>query len=117
MWNLRMKFMEQAKKYFGIPYAKKYFQEGTPEYNSPIFLDCCGLVRRVMRDLEKEFGFRIGGGNQAYMFDTLPKTIHDIKDVKPGDLVFISGIYYNPKSKISLLIRCFDIKQKFYRFK
>ena len=51
-----------------------------------------------MRDLEKDFGFRLGGGNQAYMFDTLPKTIHDIKDVKPGDLVFISGIYYNPKS-------------------
>lgn len=70
-----------------------------PEYNSSIFLDCCGLVRRVMRDLEKDFGFRIGGGNQAYMFDTLPKIIHDLKDVKPGDLVFISGIYNNPNSK------------------
>jgi hypothetical protein len=51
-----------------------------------------------MRDLEQDFCFRIGGGNQSYMFDTLPKTI-DLKDVKPGDLVFISGIYYNPKSK------------------
>ena len=95
--------MEHAKKYFGIPYAKKYFPEGTPEHSSPLFLDCCGLVRRVMRDLEKEFGFRIGGGNQAYMFDTLPKTIHDIKSVKPGDLVFISGIYYNPKSKVQYI--------------
>ena len=25
MWNLRMRFLEQAKKYFGIPYAKKYW--------------------------------------------------------------------------------------------
>ena len=29
MWNLRMKFVEQAKKYFGVPYARKYWtQEG-----------------------------------------------------------------------------------------
>ena len=52
-----------------------------------------------MRDLEYDFGFRIGGGNQAYMFDTLPKTIENLDDVKPGDLVFIRAIYYNPKSK------------------
>jgi hypothetical protein len=25
MWNLRMKFIEQARKYFGVPYAKKNF--------------------------------------------------------------------------------------------
>ncbi len=25
MWNLRMKFVEQAKKYFGVPYAKRYW--------------------------------------------------------------------------------------------
>jgi hypothetical protein len=25
MWLLRMKFVEQAKKYFGVPYAKKNF--------------------------------------------------------------------------------------------
>ena len=68
MWNLRMKFIQQAEKYFGVPYAKKYFEPGSklylkkyyfnntvilnliylkaPEYNSNIFLDCCGLVRR-----------------------------------------------------------------------
>ena len=27
MWNLRMRFLEQAKKYFGIPYAKKYWNK------------------------------------------------------------------------------------------
>lgn len=68
------------------------------EYHSDIFLDCCGLVRRVMRDLENDFGFRIGPGNQGYMFDTLPRTVNRLEDVKPGDLVFISAIYYNPKS-------------------
>lgn len=25
MWVLRMKFLEQCKKYFGVPYAKKYW--------------------------------------------------------------------------------------------
>ena len=39
----------------------------------------------------KNKGFRIGQGNQAYMFDTLPKTIEKIEDVKPGDLVFYRG--------------------------
>lgn len=51
-----------------------------------------------MRDLEDDFGFRIGPGNQAYMFDTLPKSIDRLEDVKPGDLVFMSGIYFNPNS-------------------
>lgn len=52
-----------------------------------------------MRDLEDDFGFRIGSGNQAYMFDTLPKSLDKISDVKPGDLVFMSGIYYSDKSE------------------
>ena len=55
-----------------------------------------------MRNLENDFGFRIGPGNQAYMFDTLPINIENLKDVKPGDLVFIQAIYYNPKSKLIL---------------
>lgn len=51
-----------------------------------------------MRDLQEDFGFRIGPGNQSYMFDTLPKVIENLNDVKPGDLIFISAIYFNPKS-------------------
>lgn len=31
MWNLRMKFLNQAKKYFGVPYAKKYFKPGSKD--------------------------------------------------------------------------------------
>ena len=38
-----------------------------PTYHSSLFLDCCGLVRQVLRDLKEEFGFAIGRWNQAYM--------------------------------------------------
>lgn len=99
MHNLRMRFVEQCKKYFGIPYAKKYQEPGTDEYNSPLFLDCCGLVRKALRDLKEDFGFEVGPWNQAYMFDTLPLDVKRMEDLKPGDLVFVSGIYHNPKSK------------------
>ena len=37
-----------------------------PTYHSKLFLDCCGLVRRALRDLKDEFSFTIGPGNQAY---------------------------------------------------
>jgi len=52
-----------------------------------------------MYDLAKDFGFIIGPWNQSYMYDTLPKTITHLSDVKPGDLVFISATYYNTKSE------------------
>ena len=65
------------------------------EYNSKMFLDCCGLVRQVVRDLASDFGFVIGPWNQAYMFDTLPKDVKE-EDMKQGDLVFMSGTYVNP---------------------
>ena len=32
-------------------------------------------------------------------FDTLPINVEKIEDMKPGDLVFISGTYFNPKCK------------------
>ena len=37
------------------------------EFNAPFFLDCCGLIRKVLRDLKEDFGFEIGPWNQAYM--------------------------------------------------
>ena len=43
--RLREKFLELAKKYFGVPYAKRYWNPGEPLYDAPIFLDCCALVR------------------------------------------------------------------------
>ena len=93
-----------------------------PEYSSKLFLDCCGLIRRVMRDLEEDFGFRIGNGNQAYMFDTLPNKIENLDDVRPGDLVFITAVYYSPKSmleqneKFSSLSLLFSLLNPFVSF-
>ena len=54
-----------------------------------------------MKDLREDFGFDIGPWNQAYMFDTLPKKLSEEK-MKPGDLVFIQGVYFNEKSKYHL---------------
>ncbi|XP_053136896.1 inactive polyglycylase TTLL10 isoform X2 [Hemicordylus capensis] len=98
-WQLRMKFLEQAKSYIGIPYAKKYHEPGTPEYESPLFLDCCGLIRRVLQDLSDDFGFSVGLGNQAYLYDTLPVSIPSEEHLKPGDLIFISGTYFDTQRK------------------
>ncbi|XP_071498782.1 uncharacterized protein [Diadema antillarum] len=98
MWALRMKFLEQAKKYMGVPYAKRYHAPGSPMYDAPLFLDCCGLVRRCLLDLKEDFGFRVGSWNQAYHYDTLPITLTE-DQMKPGDLVFISGTYFNEKSR------------------
>ncbi|XP_071110412.1 uncharacterized protein [Haliotis cracherodii] len=95
---LRRKFIDTSKKYFGVPYARKYWSKEAPEYQSPMFLDCCGLVRQVLRDMRKDLGFKIGPWNQAYMYDTLPINLKE-EQMKPGDLVFMSGIYTNPKSK------------------
>lgn len=81
------------------------------EYSSKLFLDCCGLVRQVVRDLAKDFGFVIGPWNQAYMFDTLPHIIESEKDMKPGDLVFMSGTYVNPKCKYVHPLRPHDDRQ------
>ncbi|EGD83591.1 hypothetical protein PTSG_04199 [Salpingoeca rosetta] len=97
--QLRHKFLQQVLKYQGVPYHKKYHQDPQSEhYNAPLYLDCCGLVRRAQRDLERQFGFRLGRWNQAYQFDTLPIELTK-EEMKPGDLVFISGTYFNPKSK------------------
>jgi len=73
--NLRKKFVETAKKYYGVPYKRKYHEEGTELYSSPLFLDCCALVRQVVYDLREEFGFQLGRWNQAYQFDTLPNEV------------------------------------------
>ncbi|ETE72194.1 Protein polyglycylase TTLL10, partial [Ophiophagus hannah] len=98
-WQLRMKFLQQAQSYVGTPYAKKYHQPGSPEYESPLFLDCCGFVRRAMRDLADDFGFYMGSGNQAYQYDTLPVTLPSEDHLQPGDLIFISGVYFDPQRK------------------
>lgn len=42
-----------------------------PFHDAPLYLDCCGLVRRVLRDLKDDFGFEVGRWNQAYQVRSL----------------------------------------------
>ena len=37
-----------------------------------------------------------------FQYDTLPVDIEKPEDMKPGDLVFVSGMYHNPKCKFKL---------------
>mmetsp|Transcript_21428 Transcript_21428/g.31037 ORF Transcript_21428/g.31037 Transcript_21428/m.31037 type:complete len:826 (-) Transcript_21428:53-2530(-) len=96
--QLRQKFIDRAKFYMGVPYAKKYQPEGAPDH--PLYLDCCGLVRQVLKDLQSDFGFVIGKWNQAYQFDTLPIRVESVKELKPGDLIFYAGTYTSKRSKV-----------------
>lgn len=57
---LRRAFVERALTYRGVPYARKYWAPHEPEFYAPLFLDCCGLVRRVLRDLSLLFHFVVG---------------------------------------------------------
>ena len=93
---LRERFIALAHHYVGVPYAQKYWQEGTKEHASPFFLDCCGLVRRILQDMAYDLGFVIGPWNQSYLYDTLPEDIPFDK-LKPGDLIFYRAHFYNPK--------------------
>lgn len=63
--RLRAKFIETAKKYMGVPYAKRHLKPGDPNYDSPLFLDCCGLIRQVVFDLREDFGFTLQRWNQV----------------------------------------------------
>jgi hypothetical protein len=60
----------------GIPYHRRYHEDPESEFhNAPLFLDCCGLIRRVIFDLQDEFGFELLRYNQAYQYDTLPNDL------------------------------------------
>jgi len=98
--NLRSKFISQAMSYIGTPYSKRYYQvaEGEPEYKGK-YLDCCGLIRQVLKDLQQDFGFIPGDWNQAYQFDTLPIRVDSVQQLQPGDLIFYSGEYTSKRSK------------------
>ena len=93
---LRQKFIQQAMTYKGIPYHEKYRDENTPI--APLYLDCCGVIRQVMKDLKHDFGFIMGPWNQAYQMDTLPGVI-SFEQLKPGDLIFYEGIFNSKRSK------------------
>ncbi len=92
MEELRKKFLETAKSLLGIPYGRKYLEKH-PDYEGDLFLDCCGLVRHTVKLMEEDFGFHLCNWNQGYQFDVLPEEI-TFEEMKPGDLIFYSGIYY-----------------------
>ena len=94
--QLRQKFIEQAKKYIGVPYAERFKAPDVPI--APLYLDCCALVRKCVQDLQEEFGFVIGKWNQCYQLDTLPIVLEQ-SQLKPGDLIFYEGIFNSNKSK------------------
>lgn len=97
MDSLRQKFIAKAKECIGIPYGKKWLI-AHPDYDSDLFLDCCGLVRYVLNELKDEFSFQLCRWNQSYQFDTLPDPI-PFDQLKPGDVVFYSGTNYPDRNR------------------
>ncbi|KAG2452337.1 hypothetical protein HYH02_003361 [Chlamydomonas schloesseri] len=107
---LRAQFLDLARSYIGVPYSKRYHapascacegcsSSGRQLYYEPMFLDCCGLVRKVVRTMQRQLGFRLGPGNQAYQFDTLPLRVASVGQLRPGDLIFYSGTPYSPDAR------------------
>ena len=93
MEALRAKFLAKVESYIGVPYGKKYHADDptSRHHDAELYLDCCALIRRSVRDLSDEFGFVLGRGNQAYQFDTLPIRVAGVEQLKPGDLVFYAS--------------------------
>jgi hypothetical protein len=93
--RLREQFVRRAIFYTtqDVPYHPRYHPEGSPHHGAPLFLDCCGLVRRICRDMRAELGFWMGGGNQSYQYDTLPERVESEAQLRPGDLIFYAGDY------------------------
>ena len=84
-------------RYLGVPYAERYKNVEDPV--APLYLDCCGLVRKVLQDLAEDFGFLTGRWNQAYQLDTLPIRKDSVQELQPGDLIFYEGNYVSDRSK------------------
>ena len=49
-------------------FFSRYLTPEDANYNSPLFLDCCALVRQVVHDLREDFGFTLGRWNQVHFF-------------------------------------------------
>jgi len=80
---LRQKFVAATRSYIGTPYSARRNGEG-----APLYMDCASLVRQVLLDLRGELGFTIGGWNQCYLYDMLPREAALLPDLQPGDLIF-----------------------------
>lgn len=117
---LRRALIDQALSYLGTPYmrsASKSVAEHNPwcrqlpallkaaapvpgaHDRAGLELDCSAFIRQAVVDLQRHFGFVLGGWNQAYQFDTLPLAVQTVQELEPGDLIFISGVYFDEKRK------------------
>ena len=63
MNNLRVKFVEQCKQYFGVPYAKKYQQPGS-KISTCIYSND---VHSILISKTKEFSDHISKHGEAYL--------------------------------------------------
>ncbi|KAH8094219.1 hypothetical protein JL720_4212 [Aureococcus anophagefferens] len=97
--RLRRKFIEKLKTYVGIPYAERYHKPGDALHGRPLYLDCCGLIRRAAQEMRADFGFDLGHWNQAYQFATCPTAREFPATVEPGDLLFVKGTYFKGRRK------------------
>jgi len=112
--------IDQALSYIGTPYmhsASKHITADMPWFKelskrlkaaapvpgvherANLELDCSAFIRQCVVDLQQHFGFVMGGWNQAYQFDTLPIKVATVQELEPGDLIFISGVYFDEKRK------------------
>eukprot|EP00976_Prorocentrum_cordatum_P091743 1188645-Prorocentrum_minimum.AAC.4 len=129
--ELRRLFVQKARSYLGVPYAKRSVYANlssytkTPEggstsngcvfrFHDPEHCTCEGCdekgdgperaeqvgSRRCVADLKDQFGFKLGGGNQCYQFDTLPVRVDSIDQLEYGDLIFYEGKYYDKNAKV-----------------
>ena len=57
---------------------------------------------------QSHFGFVVGGWNQAYQFDTLPLAVDSEKDLQPGDLIFISGLFFSFRINLEPRLECYN---------
>ncbi|KAH8072530.1 hypothetical protein SO694_00002827 [Aureococcus anophagefferens] len=97
--RLRKKFIEKLKTYVGVPYAERYHKPGDALHGRPLYLDCCGLIRRAAQEMRADFGFDLGHWNQAYQFATCPTAREFPATVEPGDLLFVKGTYFKGRKK------------------
>jgi len=95
--TLRQRFVDTALAYVGTPYSSTRNPHARTA-EPPLFLDCCGLIRRVLIDLKEEFGFEVCPWNQSYLFDTLPQSaaVDSTSSLEPGDLIFWTATYDDP---------------------
>jgi cell wall-associated NlpC family hydrolase len=87
--ELRKQIVEFAKKFISFPY-----QYGIQEPENPKAFDCSSFVQYIY----KNFGYEIPRSTILQALH-IKKTVKNIKEIKPADLIFLHGTrgYYTEK--------------------